>query len=483
MEKKSIKKNMLMSVILTSSNFIFPLITYSYVARILTPVGTGKVAFVSSIIGYFTYISTLGVPSYGLRECAKIRDNRNKLSTLVQELLLISLVATIVCYIILFFSVITIPKLFEYKRLFLIMSCHIFLNSIGVEWFYQSIEEYSYITVRSIAFKIIAVVLTFVLIHQLEDYIWYGFITIFTTSASYIFNFFHLRKFITLKKREKYNLRRHLLPILILFASSIVLTVYNNFDVTMLGLISGEREVGLYNSALKVKNIVLSLSSALTAVMIPRIAYFFEKNDKENVYGLLRKSLNISLLVAIPVAIYILIYTKDVLLFVAGKEYIDAVGSLRVLIICIIPLVITNLCGNQILIPSGNEKRYTQSVTVGLVIDIVLNILLIPTNGAVGAALGTLAAELWNVFWMGVGAANYLFEVLKKTNFIKYGICFLFAIIISYFSDIVTCFDNVVLRLIFSSVLYFGCYYFGLAALKEPMVIDVIDNLKRRIIG
>lgn len=96
---QSIKKNMFMNILLTSSNFIFPLITYSYVARILLPEGTGKVAFVQSVLAYFSYIATLGISGYGVRECARIRNDKQELSKLVHELLIINLLSTIVAYI------------------------------------------------------------------------------------------------------------------------------------------------------------------------------------------------------------------------------------------------------------------------------------------------------------------------------------------------------------------------------------------------
>lgn len=170
-KKKSIKKNIAMSTLLTTANFVFPLITYSYVARVLTPVGTGKVAFVQAILQYFSYISIGGIPSYGRRECARIRDDKRKLSHLVQELLLINLVLVVVAYVALFTSIIFVPKFHQYRSLFIIMSISIMLEAIGVEWLYQALEEYSYITIRSLVCKCVYVFLVFLLIRSEKDYL------------------------------------------------------------------------------------------------------------------------------------------------------------------------------------------------------------------------------------------------------------------------------------------------------------------------
>lgn len=181
MQHKSMKKNMLMSIINTSSGFVFPLITYSYVARILHTTGTGKVAFVQSVLTYFSYIASLGISGYGMRECAKVRDDRNKLSKLTQELLIINLVSTIFSYALLIAVVVLSSKLQSYKSLFWVMSCSILLQTLGMEWLYGALEEYSYITIRSLVFKTISVILIFVLVKNENDYITYGALTIFTT--------------------------------------------------------------------------------------------------------------------------------------------------------------------------------------------------------------------------------------------------------------------------------------------------------------
>lgn len=143
MIQKSLKKNMLMSIILTSANFIFPLVTFSYVSRVLGPDGTGRVAFVQSFVTYFSYIAILGIPAYGLREVAKVRDDRIKMSRLVQELLMLNLASTFLSYILMTLAVVIVPKLYSERMLFIVMGASIFLNTIGLEWVYQAMEEYS----------------------------------------------------------------------------------------------------------------------------------------------------------------------------------------------------------------------------------------------------------------------------------------------------------------------------------------------------
>ena len=144
---KSLKMNFLMNVMLTMSSFIFPLITFPYISRILLPIGTGKVSFATSII------AQLGIPTYGIRACAIVRDDRKKLSKVAQELLIINLVMCVLSYAVLAIAIFCVPKLREEKNLYVILSFTIILTSIGMEWLYKALEQYTYITMRSVFFK------------------------------------------------------------------------------------------------------------------------------------------------------------------------------------------------------------------------------------------------------------------------------------------------------------------------------------------
>ena len=138
-KQKSLKLNFVMNAILTMSQFVFPLITFPYVSRILLPIGTGKVSFATSIVSYFTLFAQLGIPTYGIRACAKVRDNREELSKMVQELFIINLVMSALAYVVYFAAICYVPRFRQDKDLFLIVGLTIFFNAIGMEWLYLSL--------------------------------------------------------------------------------------------------------------------------------------------------------------------------------------------------------------------------------------------------------------------------------------------------------------------------------------------------------
>lgn len=424
----------------------------------------------------------LGIPAYGLRECAKVREDKEKLSRTVQELLVINVCSTVLSYILLIVTYLTIPKLWQYKHLFLIMSLSIGLSTIGLEWVYNALEEYTYITIRSIIFKIVSVILTFLLIHSRKDYVFYGFITIFTNGASYVLNFIHIKKYITFKKAYPYNLKQHIKPIFMLFWASIIITLYANFDVSMIGFISTEREVGLYNAALKIKNIILSLSTAVTAVIIPRIAYYINENRNEDVNKLAEKSLRVSFILALPIAVYVFLFSDDCLELICGKEFIDAQSTLRILMICILPLILTNLFGRQLLIPTGDEKRYSQSVFVGMIVNLALNSIMIPIWGAFGAAFATLITECWNVVWMSGGNAKpYRKYLYKSVNIFQFILPLVGASAGSYVLGIILVNIHVFWRLVITGIAFLGLFFTALYFEREPMFTEELKTILRRL--
>ena len=183
-----------MNFILTATQFIFPLITFPYVSRILQAAGNGRVTFAASAANYFMMVASLGIPTYGIRACARVRDDKDKLTKTVQELFIINAVVTALVTIAYIVSICAIPRFLEDKTLFYINGINIVLNMFGMNWVYQALEQYDYITFRSIAFKLISIVLMFLLVHQQSDYVVYGAITVFAAVGSYVLNFIRIRK-------------------------------------------------------------------------------------------------------------------------------------------------------------------------------------------------------------------------------------------------------------------------------------------------
>ena len=392
-KEKSIKMNLLFYLLKLTVTLVFPLITFPYASRVLLSTGIGKINFVDSIIAYFILLASLGINTYAIREAAKYRDNKIELNKFCQEIFIINVFSTVFSYIILALCIFLIPKFHEYRTLLLIYGLTIGFTTLGIEWLYGALEDYKYISIRSFIFNLISLVLVFTLVKTPDDYVKYALIQCFSLVGSNVLNFIHSRKYFSFKKSGKYNFKRHIKPILTIFGLSIACNIYMSFDKTCLGIISGDKSVGLYTAAIKINRIVLSLITALGTVLIPRMSYYIEKKKIKEVHALIVKSANFIMMFAFPSAVGLFLLSGPIINILSGESYAAASITMKILT-AIIPIIgMSNLIAVQIFIPFSREKYTLISSSVAAVVNLCLNLLLIPKFAENGAAIGTVIAE------------------------------------------------------------------------------------------
>lgn len=477
-QKHSLKLNFVMNAILTMSSFIFPLISYPYVSRILLPEGTGKVSFATSLIAYFIMFAQLGIPTYGVRACSRVRDDRQALTRTAQELLIINLIMTALSYMALFLALLFVPRLRAERTLYLLVSLSMIFNTIGMEWLYKALEQYTYITVRSIVFKIVALIAMFVLIHSREDYVIYGGITILASSASGICNFVHARRFISLRPVGGYRFRPHLKAVAVFFAMACASTVYTNLDTVMLGFMTSDETVGYYNAAVRIKSILVSIVTSLGAVLLPRASYYVERGEMDRFRQITRKALNFVFLAAVPMMIYFMVFARQGIFLLSGENYAGAVRPMQWIMPTLLFIGLSNVLGIQILVPLNRERVVLWSIIAGAAVDVVLNVALIPQYGASGAAAATSVAELVvlavQFFVLGKEATGAFAAVSfgKLLPALVVGIVAASWVLLMQWGSFVT--------LLLSGILFFGSYLAMLLVLKEEMVKQLLMQLLKR---
>lgn len=474
-KQKSIKKNFIMNSMLTMSQFVFPILTFPYVSRILLPEGTGKVSFATSLISYFAMFAQLGIPTYGIRACAKVRDDKEKLSKTAQEIFIINIFMSILTYIVFFASVSNVQKMKDEKLLLIIVSVTIFLNALGMEWLYKALEQYTYITIRSVVFKFLALIAMFLLIHQKSDYIIYAAISIFASSASNIFNFVNVHKYINLHPVGNYNFKQHLKAVSVFFAMSCATTIYTHLDTVMLGFMKTNTDVGYYNAAVKIKTILVSIVTSLGTVLLPRASYYVEHGLKDEFYSITKKAIDFVFLVATPLMLYFMFFAKEGIFFLSGNTYGGAIVPMQIIMPTLFFIGLTNIMGMQILVPLGKEKIVLYSEIIGAAADLLINYFLIPRYASVGAAIGTLVAEI--VVWI----VQYIYlrnQIKDAYRNVRYGILVVALLLGSVASLWVKkIFSGSFIILLISAVLFYGIYFTVLMLAKEPLIYQIEGSL------
>ena len=474
----SVKANFAMNFILTISGILFPLITFPYASRILLADGTGKVAFATSIATYFTMLGMLGVPTYGIRACAQAREDKERLSRTVQELLVINAIMMSISLSIYILAINVIPKLSENRELFILNSVVLILNVVGCDWLYKGLEQYNYITKQSLLFKIMAIILMFILVNDRADYVNYAAVTIIASVGSYFLNFIRLREFISIQPWKSLNIKKHLKPTLTFFMMTVATTIYTSLDSVMLGFMLDDKTVGLYNAAMNLKNVLVSLVTSLGVVLLPRLSVYIKQNKTEEFKALTEKALNFVIFSSIPLTLFFIIFAEQAIYFLSGETFSGAIVPLKISMPTLIFIGMSNLFGIQMLVPMNKEYIVVKSVIAGAVINLILNCLLIPIYGANGAAIGTLVAEFIVTLYQGYYLKNLLLKQIPHLQLPKFivaavvGIFFVSLVaekmqIMSYF-----------LQLLLFSLMYAVLYVCLLALLKEKNITYLVALLK-----
>ena len=473
---KSVKYNFIMNVILTASTIIFPLITFPYISRILLPAGVGKVNFATSVVSYFSMFAMLGVPTYGIRACAQVRDDREELSRTVQEILILNTLVSFFVYSVYFFALWNVPRMRQDFRLFAVMSSTILFNVIGVEWLYKGLEQYSYITARSIIFKFLGLVLMFSLVKDQQDYVIYGAISIVASVGSNLLNFLNLRKYIDIRPVWNYHITRHVRAVSVFFLMAVATTIYTNLDTVMLGFMKDDVEVGYYTAAVKVKTLLVSFVTALSAVLLPRVSYYIEHEMEDAFIRMSQKALNFVVLISVPVTMYFVIFAKESILMLSGSEFAGAVVPMQIIMPTVIFIGITNVLGIQILVPLGEEKKVCYSVLVGAIVDLLVNVICIPRFASSGAAFGTVVAEI-SVLIVQVVILGDKMKIM--TEKIQWGKLFGAALVGTFASIWLKRLNlNVFCLLIISCIVYFSIYAGCLLLLKDSFSWELFETMK-----
>lgn len=481
MKINSIKFNFIMNLILTVSNFLFPLITFPYVSRVLLPEGTGKVAFAVSVITYFSMLATFGVNSYGVRATAQVRDNKLLLSKVTHEILAINFVVMCFVYILFFITLDIVPQLRADPELFTITSSMILFSIIGVEWLYKGLEQYRYITVRTIIFRLVALVATFLFVKDRNDYLIFAAITAFATVGSGLINFINLRKIISLKFIGQYEFKQHLKPMFIFFLTSFAIAIYTTTDSAMLGFMTNDTEVGFYNAAIRIKAILLSIVTSLGVVLLPRLSYYIQNNMQAEFNAALNKSINFVFVIALPIVLFFVLFAEPTILVLAGEQYIDAIVPLKIVMLAIFFVGITNILGVQILVPLKKEKALFISVVIAALVDIALNFWLIPKLASVGAAIAVVCAEFSVLCVQLYIARSYLGILFIGIEYRKIIASLAIAGAVSYFLYPFL-FTYLIVNLATIAIIFGVVYFLSLLILKEKFINEIFLMVKKQFL-
>lgn len=472
---KKIKKNYLLNSINQVLVLIIPLITTPYLSRVLEPDGIGIYSYKSSITAYFVLFATFGISCYGQRAISYCQDDVYRRSVTFWETTIIKALSSSIS--LLFFLIMASQS--ASSTLYYIMSLNIISCLFDISWFYQGIEDFKSITIRNLFFKTLNVICILIFVRKKSDIYIYSLITLGGMALNSISLWMGIRRHIRFITLNQLHPLRRLPVVLSLFAPSIAIEIYTVLDKTMIGWITKDSfQSGYYEQALKITKTALAVVTSMGAVMMSRIGHYHAIKEKEKLNSTLYDSFRFVWFISIPICFGLIAISNNFVPWLFGKGYDDVSLLIRILSPLVVFIGISNVTGIQYLVPVGRQKDYTTSVVAGAIINLILNMILIPKFQSIGAAFASTCGELTvSVFQLLLIRKEVpLLSILKLS--IKYLIAGLVMIISLTFLN--RFFKPSILSTLILIIAGAAIYFLVLLIEKDTMIKEFVITTKKK---
>ena len=388
----SLKKNIAISTLYQILIIILPLITAPYIARVLGPDQSGVYDYTNSIMTYFAMFAALGTASYGVREIARVRDDAAMRSKLFWEIELMTVMTSTVCIIAWFIFIAITP---QYKVIYLVLTMGLLSTMFDISWFFAGMEQFKYTVTKNAACKLIGVILMFLFVKKEEDLLLYIIIMISSTMIGNLSMWLYVPRFVEKVDFRTLTFRKHFHETLIYFVPTVATSIYTVLDRTLIGVITKNKaENGFYHYAMQIVNMMKALTfSSLNMVLGSRLSFLFAEKKYDEIKEKIADSTNYILFMGYGICFGVIGVAKRFVPVFLGPGY-DRVATMLILMSPIVIIIgISNCLGSQYYTPAGYRKLSARYIIIGAVVNLLLNLVLIPKFWGYGAIVASLIAE------------------------------------------------------------------------------------------
>lgn len=405
-------------------NMLIVIIIAPYLSRVIGADGVGLYSYTKAITGYFILFAMQGLNQYGSRSIALVKNSREDLSKSFWEIYLVQFINSMLVVIV--YSIYVLLYSGVYKIALMINIIYVFSALFDINWFYFGIGEFKLTATRNIFIKIVSVIMIFVFVKSEKDVILYIVISTVGMLTANIVLWLYLGRHIVWVPVSIKQCIKHVKPNLVLFIAVLAISVYRLMDKVMLGTMSNVTQNGYYEVMSDIITIPLSIITAMGTVMQPKISELVKEGESEKILGYNRDTIQMMLGVSIPFSIGIICVADNFVPLYFGESFREGALVLKLLAVTSPFLAFENVIRTQCVIPLKKDIVYVQATLLAAITNFVINYLLIPRYGAVGAAIGTIVAEVLVLFYL----YGKMFYSIKKLKIIRDNIEFLLSGII-----------------------------------------------------
>lgn len=474
--KSSVTKNYIYNLVYQILTLIFPLITTPYISRVLGAENIGIYSYTISISTYFILFGSLGISLYGQREIAYLQEKKEMYSKIFWEVVILRFITMSIA---MFIFYVTFVNFGQYRMYYTILLLELVANCLDISWFFGGLEEFKKTVSRNIIVKIISIICIFIFVKSYNDLSIYFWIYVLSVLIGNVSLWLYLPKYLQKIRIKELNILRHLKGTITLFIPQIAMQIYTVLDKIMVGsIVLDKSEVGYYEQSQKIVRMLLTVVASLGTVMVSRMANTFAQGNSKKIDEYIKRSFQYVFLLSFPMTFGIISISKCFVPVFFGAGYEKVTILMNIISPIIIAIGLSNVTGMQYLLPTKKQKKFTISVTVGAIINFLVNILLIGKYGAIGASIGTVIAETC------VTIAQFIFirkefdikDIFKSS--IKYLIS---AIVMFVFCNIIqNLIDNdlysIIIQVCVGGVIYITC----LLILKDEFIYSILNGIKQK---
>jgi O-antigen/teichoic acid export membrane protein len=391
-----LEKNIFFSVVLAISQLIFPIITFPYLVNVLNPDKIGMIQFADSFAKYAAFIAALGLPIYGLRSIAKVSTDIRLKKYLFVELFFIN-----ACLTILIILLIVVFKQFIYPInhnpiLFNWMLVYATLQLFNLDWYFIGSDQFKFIALRSLVFRILFILFIILFIKNTEDYNLY-----FIGMSICFFIMSIVNSWEVYKNLKPFNVNykelqfiKHFKPLMFTFFTVFFISVYFSLDHVIVGMLSNNTELAYYAVATKYNKLIIAILTAITTALIPKMVKIESTHNTSDFIHNVDKTLYLIISIAIPFTLFTFYNAFQIVDILFGSAYLGAVVPMQITSLLILVVGLSSIFGFQILTIYQMDSQLLNVALIGMLSSIILFFILIPRYNAIGAAISILFTEL-----------------------------------------------------------------------------------------
>lgn len=474
----SLRKNFIYSSILTVSTYLFPLLVYPYVSRVLGLSNIGIVNFIDNLINYFVAVSMMGITTVGVREIAASRSDKHQLSKTFIALLSLTGCTTIAAMLVLLLAMYIIPTLIPYQELLYVGQIKLLSNLFLIEWLFTGLEDFKYITIRTIIIRCLYVASVFLFVTKATDYKLFYILTCGMVLCNAIINVIYSRRFVSYPWKSAL-LRPYIKPFFIMGAYALLVHVYTSLNSVWLGFVTDTDEVGYFTTATRLHSIVMALLISFTNILFPHVSNLLAEGRTTEFWQKINSAFDVLFTFAFPTAVFLLAAAPPLLHLFAGDGFEGAYLPMRIISPLVLIVGTEQILVIQILMAMHQDRIVLRNSLIGALIAIMLNILITSSMGAPGSAI------VWVISELSIMVLSIVF-IRKRYHFsLPYGKCLRY--MMAYLPLLGLAFvylhyinDELVFLISYAltTILYTGIY--EIVVVKNQFLISIINRIKSK---